>query len=105
MVDYQLTNNSILNRSVNFHTNNSHQAQLPIAGKTGGNPLLPSNWHQLTEVERSGMVFQMLVQNQVTIQSLAQDYREMRNELRIILRDFRLLKIVMPVYPKIAQLK
>ena len=43
MVDYQLTNNSILNCSVNFHTNNSHQAQLPIAGQTGGNSLLPSN--------------------------------------------------------------
>ena len=45
------------------------------------NSKLPSNWYQLSEVQRSGMLFQVLAQNQTTIQSLAQDYCEIRTEL------------------------
>ena len=81
--DYRLENASMLNRSGNFHLNGSHQTQgqYNIPSQQSLNSQLPLNWSQMSEVERSGMLFQLLPQNQTTIQSLPQDYREIRTEL------------------------
>ena len=81
--DYRMYNTSMLNRCVNFQSNDSHQTQgqNSMFSQQGPNSNLPSNWYQLSEVQRSGMLFQMLAQNQTTMQSLAQDYREIRTEL------------------------
>ena len=74
-------NASSLNRFVNFRSIAPHQMQHSVLSQPGSAHQLLKNWHQLSEVERSGMLFQLLAQNQTTIQSLVHDYQEIRSEL------------------------
>ena len=80
MSEFQ-ANASSLNRSQNFQPIVPHQMQQSMSSQSGSAQQLPTNWHQMSEVERSGMLFQMLAQNQTTMQSLVHDYRQIRSEL------------------------
>ena len=74
-------NNSFLNQSSNFQSVGPSLAPNAIPNQFNANAQLPGNWGQMSKVERSDILLQLLAQNQTIIQSLVNDHHQIRSEL------------------------